>query len=165
MQKLVLALMVVFSGQALAKDLNSSTVGRFSSYDGIFYSQVRKIEVAMEQYLERELNCKNVKICAYQIDRSRYNELTTSGRDNWFNGVQYDYYQLTLNASCSKSFKNFRFRTYFAMDWEETTELHVGFDRNGRRLKKKMKVDQEYYGNTRGSAEYSHAGCTDDLDI
>jgi hypothetical protein len=165
MKNLMLLALLGLSFSSFASDINSVSVGRWSSYPAMFYSQVAKIEYKLQDYLGKNLDCESVKVCTYQIDRATYNELTEYGRDTWFNGLQYKYYKMVVSAVCEEDFSNFKHKAFFAMDWGETTDVRLGYDLNGRRVKKEFSVDEEDYPNTSGEYDYDDSGCTDDFDI
>lgn len=153
-----LALMVL-SFTVSAKELYSVSVGRWASYPEMFYSQVGKIEEQLRSYLEVELNCEDVRVCAYEINRSEYNKLSSTSRDTWLNGIQYNYYKMIVRASCTESYTNLSHKAFFAMDWGERTELLVSFRKTGIVTKKRFFIDPEDYPNTSGEYSYDSSSC------
>ena len=68
--------------------------------------------------------------------------------------------KLVLKASSCIEVHDFKFKVHYAMDYNESTSVLVGYNPiNGERVKKQFYI---YYNDGK---RYSHGGCTDNIDI
>lgn len=129
-QLLLVFLTTLISISAMATDINLSEKNRsFDQYESILKAQVSWAQIVLDEYVEEELGCSRV----------RFN-LNIKATSRVFSKGNFD---LSLTATCTETFNDFKFVFYDGFD-EDYTTLDISFVKNGQLTKKKFKTDAWY---------------------
>jgi hypothetical protein len=108
-----------------ARPLSASSEGKFRSED-FLPLDVHRTQQALGRYLAENLGCSQITLCLKDV---------TPPKIRFFRSTPGSF-ELKLTASCRAQFSDFRFHVGPAWDWEDYTDVLVGYTQQGQWIEK-----------------------------